>query len=138
MSTSLGTHEYPGGSPANVAYGLSKLGAGTALWTALGDDRLGDILRSHLTGAGVEVLDWAKPLASTSTAKVQLAEDGSAEYDFSVDLTIQERPLPVLPALLHVGSAAAFTDPGCRAVEDAACSAQARASLPLTRTSGRN
>lgn len=119
VSASFGTHEYPGGSPANVAYGLSKLGTGTALWTALGEDRLGGILRSHLVGAGVEVLDWAKPLASTSTAKVRLADDGSAEYEFSVDWNIQDVNLPWLPTLLHIGSAAAFTDPGCRAVENA-------------------
>lgn len=119
VTTSLGTHEYPGGSPANVAYGLSKLGTGTALWTALGDDRLGDVLRSHLTGADVELLDWAEPLASTSTAKVRLADDGSAEYEFSVDWSIQDVDLPWLPTLLHIGSAAAFTDPGCRAVENA-------------------
>ncbi len=119
VTTSSGTHEYPGGSPANVAYGLSKLGTETALWTALGDDRLGAIVRAHLDSAGVEVLEWAKPLTSTSTANVQLADDGSAEYEFSVDWSIQEVNLPWLPSLLHIGSAAAFTDPGCQAVENA-------------------
>ena len=33
-----GTVEHPGGSPANVAYGLGRLGADTALLTSIGDD----------------------------------------------------------------------------------------------------
>ena len=39
--TSAGTVEHPGGSPANVAYGLGRLGAATALLTSIGDDPRG-------------------------------------------------------------------------------------------------
>ncbi|GAB7008766.1 carbohydrate kinase family protein [Halorubrum trueperi] len=46
------THR-PGGAPANVAVGLSRLGAEPALWTRLGDDPFGDFLRETLANEGV-------------------------------------------------------------------------------------
>lgn len=119
VNTPRETHEYPGGSPANVAYGLAKLGASPALWTALADDSHGDLLRAHLRGAGAVVLPWAAPLKRTSTSTVVLADDGSAQYDFNVEWDIQKFDLPWIPRLLHVGSAAAFSTPGNYAVEDA-------------------
>ncbi|NEE34718.1 carbohydrate kinase, partial [Streptomyces sp. SID7982] len=46
---------HPGGSPANVAYGLARLGHDTTLLTQLGPDAHGRLIRDHLTAAGVEV-----------------------------------------------------------------------------------
>ena len=46
------THR-PGGAPANVAVGLSRLGAPPAFWTRLGDDLFGDFLRETLDEEGV-------------------------------------------------------------------------------------
>jgi len=46
------THR-PGGAPANVAVGLSRLGAPPAFWTRLGDDPFGDFLRETLDEEGV-------------------------------------------------------------------------------------
>jgi fructokinase len=48
-----GTTEHPGGSPANVAYGLARLGVNTGLHTAIGRDRRGAAIATHLAGAGV-------------------------------------------------------------------------------------
>ena len=42
-----GTVEHPGGSPGNVAYGLGRLGVGTALLTSLGDDPHGQTIERH-------------------------------------------------------------------------------------------
>ena len=44
----------PGGSPANVAVGLARLGVPTALLTRLGADGNGDALREHLEQSGGE------------------------------------------------------------------------------------
>jgi fructokinase len=41
VTTPGGTIEHPGGSPANVAYGLARLGVSTGLLTAIGTDRRG-------------------------------------------------------------------------------------------------
>jgi fructokinase len=38
----------PGGSPANVAVGLARLGAEVSLMTQLGDDHHGHLIRAHL------------------------------------------------------------------------------------------
>lgn len=43
----------PGGSPANVAVGLARLGVRTELLTCFGSDARGEDLRRHLAGAGV-------------------------------------------------------------------------------------
>jgi len=46
------THR-PGGAPANVAVGLTRLGSPPAFWTRLGDDPFGDFLRETLDEEGV-------------------------------------------------------------------------------------
>lgn len=119
VHTPQGTAKIPGGSPANVAYGLAKLGIRPSLWTALANDQHGDMIREHLDSAGVTVLPWATPKDRTSTSTVRLAEDGSPQYEFDVHWSIQARKLHKIPRLLHVGSAAAFCAPGNDAIEDA-------------------
>ena len=41
------TDEYPGGSPANVALALARLGRPTRLLTQIGDDARGELVRRH-------------------------------------------------------------------------------------------
>jgi fructokinase len=48
--------EHPGGSPANVAYGLARLGIPTGFLTSIGNDDRGAALVAHLIGAGVQIL----------------------------------------------------------------------------------
>lgn len=104
------TRASPGGSPANVAVGLSLLGITTELHTCLGADAHGDVLRSHLTAAGVR-LRTAASAAATSTAEARLAADGSADYRFEIGWdpgVISAGPV----RLLHAGSLALFLAPG--------------------------
>ncbi|WIN00537.1 carbohydrate kinase [Actinoplanes oblitus] len=104
--------ELPGGSPANVAAGLARLGNDVGLWTHLGDDPAGDLLREHLTGSGVELL--APVAGTTSRALARLRPDGSAHYDFTVDWPRWPGgPAPEEAAEhLHTGSIAALMAPG--------------------------
>ncbi|MFD1569733.1 carbohydrate kinase family protein [Halorubrum laminariae] len=44
----------PGGAPANVAVGLSRLGAGPAFWTRLGADPFGKFLGETLDGESID------------------------------------------------------------------------------------
>jgi fructokinase len=118
VATPEGTTEHPGGSPANVAYGLARLGVRTGLLTSIGTDRHGDALEDHLTGAGVTLLPGARSLERTSTATATIARDGSASYAF--DITWDVQPLdPALtpPRVVHTGSIASFLPPGAGAVK---------------------
>ena len=118
VTTPEGTYEHPGGSPANVAYGLARLGVRTRLLTSMGTDRRGDALEKHLPGAGVTLLPGSRSLERTSTATATIARDGSASYAF--DITWDVQPLdPALtpPRVVHTGSIASFLSPGAGIVK---------------------
>ncbi|MFG3054121.1 carbohydrate kinase [Kitasatospora sp. NPDC048239] len=109
---------HPGGSPANVAYGLARLGLPTTLLTELGADPNGRLIRAHLESAGVAVLNAPGEGARTPSALVELDEQGRARYTFDIEWTLAAAELPFVPGHLHIGSIAAVTDPGAAAVLD--------------------
>lgn len=113
-----GTVEHPGGSPANVAYGLGRLGVGTALLTSIGDDHHADAIEKHLRSAGVNLLPGSKGRGGTATATAVLASDGSASYDFDIRWDLPRTAPAALPKVLHTGSIATFLAPGAAAVRD--------------------
>ena len=104
--------EHVGGSPANVAIGLARLGHKVLLATALGADARGDIVRSHLEGNGVTVdngLDNGQP---TSTAIATLDERGAATYEFDLHWEPGTVAIAEGTGHLHTGSIAAVIQPG--------------------------
>lgn len=106
---------HPGGSPANVAYGLARLGHGVTLLTQLGPDADGRQIRDHLAGAGVEVrTDGAT--APTPSAAVTLDGAGQAAYTFEITWTLGPVSLEQPPRHVHTGSIAAVMEPGATAV----------------------
>lgn len=106
---------HPGGSPANVAYGLARLGHGVTLLTQLGPDADGRQIRDHLTGAGVEVrTDGAT--APTPSAAVTLDGAGQAAYTFEITWTLGAVSLEQPPRHVHTGSIAAVMEPGAASV----------------------
>ncbi len=112
VTTPSGQVEHPGGSPANVAYGLGRLGVSTGLLTSIGADARGTAIEAHLHSAGVTVLPGSRSLARTSAATVTVAADGSAAYDFDVTWDLPLTLLPSFPRVLHTGSIATFLAPG--------------------------
>jgi fructokinase len=118
VTTPQATSEHPGGSPANVAYGLARLGVNTGLLTSMGTDRRGEALEEHLTGAGVTLLPGSRSLERTSTATATIARDGSASYAFDITWDVQP-PDPALtpPRVVHTGSIASFLSPGAGGVK---------------------
>src|SRR5450755_4392089 len=74
---------HPGGSPANVALGLARLGVPVTLKTRLGRDAFGEMILAHLEASGVRV-DGGDGGVSTSLAIATLAA-GIASYDFRID-----------------------------------------------------
>jgi fructokinase len=116
VTTPAGTAEHPGGSPANVAYGLGLLGVSTSLLTAIGDDGRGRAIEEHLRQAGVALLPGSRLLPRTGSANSSLKADGSAEYSFDLSWELQTEALPI-PKLLHTGSIASFLAPGAEVVK---------------------
>lgn len=110
---------HPGGSPANVALGLARLGVTTRLHTAIGDDEDGALIRRHLGASAVALTPESVTAAPTSKAVATLAADGSAAYRFA--LTWAPAPVGDLgsPAVVHTGSIGAFLEPGSRVAADA-------------------
>ena len=114
------TAEHPGGSPANVALGLARLGRRADLLTRIGDDPRGRAVRMHLESSGVRLLPGSVTEGRTSTATATLDAAGVAGYDFDldwrvpIDVDLVTGPDPV--ACLHTGSIAAFLPPGGDAV----------------------
>ena len=100
---------HAGGSPANVAVGIARLGGHVRLATGLGDDEHGRLLRRHLSDAGVDVKACA--LERTPTATVTLGPDGAAGYNFDLAVDLPAIDLPTAAGWLHVGSLAAVIPP---------------------------
>ncbi|MFD1150921.1 carbohydrate kinase family protein [Saccharothrix hoggarensis] len=110
-----GYRPLPGGSPANTAVGLGRLGTQTALLARLADDRLGALLRAHLGTSNVDLGFAVTSTAPTTLAVVDVDRDGVADYSFYIDGCAdggwQPADLPTdLPpdAALHVGGSFAL------------------------------
>ncbi|MFD8205166.1 PfkB family carbohydrate kinase [Streptomyces sp. NPDC059695] len=108
---------HPGGSPANVALGLGRLGRDVTLLTQLADDPTGRLIADHLKGAGVRVEIGGAPVR-TPSAVVGLDAHGHAAYTFDIAWTLETDGLPgqERPGHVHIGSIAAVTAPGAAAV----------------------
>jgi len=109
---------HPGGSPANVALGLGRLGDPVTLMTHLGQDAFGEMISAHLQHSGVRVEGGPGKGSRTSLAVATLAA-GIATYDFRIEWDIGDlEPLPVETRCLHTGSLATVLEPGRADVEN--------------------
>lgn len=115
VRTTDGEVDAPGGSPLNVAVGLARLGAPATLLTQLGEDPRGALLRSYLADNGVALLEEPTSTGRTSVAVALLDDAGVAAYEFDLEWTLPQRPLPQVEGL-HVGSLGAALAPGRNAV----------------------
>ena len=109
----------PGGSPANVAVGLARLGVPTELVTRFGTDAYGDQLGAHLFGNGVQLAPGSvDPHFRTSTATATLDAAGVATYQF--DLSWEPPALSLSPGCpaVHTGSIATVLEPGATAIRE--------------------
>jgi fructokinase len=107
---------HPGGSPANVALGLARLGNQVSLVTRLGRDSFGEMVSAHLKASGVRVDAGLDAGAKTSLAVASLAA-GVASYDFRIEWDVGDlAPLPVEARCVHTGSLATALAPGAAQV----------------------
>ena len=106
--------EHVGGSPANVALALGRLGRPVQLLTWLAHDVYGDMVHRHLAASGVTVLGGSVSASATPVAIARVRPDGSTDYEFDVTFDL---PNPATlrvenPLVLHTGSIAAILEPG--------------------------
>lgn len=102
------TNEHPGGSPANVALGLSRLGVSTSLLTKLGNDVRGNTIKDHLNESGVVIDPASSSPEPTSVATATIDNDGSAHYNFELHWTFNSLPTSNQHQIIHTGSVASF------------------------------
>src|SRR5262245_49143817 len=109
---------HPGGSPANVAVALRRLGQPTALVTQIGADEYGALLNGYLATDGVEVVLAGPTNVPTSRALAHLDTDGAATYEFELSWDVRGLRLAAGSTALHVGSLGLVLEPGAREVLD--------------------
>lgn len=104
---------FPGGSPANVAVGLHRLGRPTTLVTCWGEDPPGALVRDHLLGTGVPV-ERAESASGRTTLALAYIDpaSGGATYEFLASWDPVALPLPPDATLLATGSLAIVVEPG--------------------------
>ncbi len=118
--------EHVGGSPANVAVGLARLGHPVRLATQFGTDPHGDLIDRHLRAEQVALTAGTRTDAPTSTALATLDQSGSAHYRFALNWNLPRVDLGDAHHV-HTGSIAATLAPGAE---------QVRLALTVARSAG--
>ena len=114
----------PGGSPANTAVGLARLGAPTRYFGRLSQGVLGRTLRAHLETSGVDLSGAVSASQQATLAIAALDERGRAGYDFYVDGTADwqwsagELAGAGTASTIHTGSLALVRAPGDAVILD--------------------
>lgn len=104
--------EYAGGSAANVAVALARLGRSVRFATSYAADERGRLIAEHLESAGVALASDPGAVDRTSTAEATIGVDGAAEYEFDLEWRlnpVEDEPRPVV---VHTCSLGAVLMPG--------------------------
>jgi fructokinase len=130
----------PGGSPANVAVSLARLGQPVRLLSRLSADGFGSQIRDYLVRNGVD-LDWAVTAAEPSSLAIASLNDaGQAGYDFHIDDTADwqwkraELPWRLGPPVVavHSGSLALALAPGAVVLEEFLAFERSRSAVTIS------
>ena len=104
--------EYAGGSAANVAVALARLGRPVRFATSWADDERGRLIAEHLESAGVELATDPHAVARTSTAEATIGVDGAADYEFDLEWRLNPVDTDPAPVVVHTCSLGAVLEPG--------------------------
>jgi len=114
----------PGGSPANTAVALARLGVPAMLLARLSEDGFGRLLREHFASSGVDLSRAVVAAEPSSLAVVAVGADGDASYRFDIAGTADWQwadaelgPLPEHVRAVHAGSLALSLPPGGAVLE---------------------
>jgi fructokinase len=106
------TVEYAGGSAANVAVALARLGRPVRFATSFADDERGRMVAAHLKTAGVQLATDPGAVERTSTALATIGADGAAHYDFDLAWRLNPVEDAEPPLVVHTCSLGAVLAPG--------------------------
>jgi fructokinase len=106
------TREHPGGSAANVAVALARLGRPVRFATSFADDEHGRLVAAHLEEAGVSLAADPGGVSRTSTAEATIGVDGAATYEFDLEWRLNEVTVDPHPLVVHTCSLGAVLAPG--------------------------
>jgi len=122
--------EHPGGSPANVALTLGRLGREVRLAAHLGRDHHGEQVRAWLAASDVRLTPGSDGAPATSVARAVIDASGAATYDFAITWDVPSGTAATDSTLaVHTGSIAAVLEPGASAVHDLVLAARGRATI---------
>jgi len=109
---------FPGGSAANCAVALSRLGRQVWFASAWGRDDYGELLARHLGDNGVTMAGDPARLERTASATATIGADGAASYVFDIAWDPAPAALPddVTAVVVACGSIGAVLDPGADVV----------------------
>jgi fructokinase len=108
--------EHVGGSPANVAVGLARLGHDVELATHIGADPHGQAIADLLEEEGISLATGSVVETSTPVAEAVLDAAGAASYHFEISWDLPAGLPTAGAAHVHTGSYAAVVAPGANAV----------------------
>ena len=115
----------PGGSPANTAVALARLGTKTYMKARTSSDQFGLEIRKHLTNQNVN-LDYSLVVSSPSSViNALIQKDGSAKYEANLEgaadygWTLEELNQVIDPdiQIVQLGSLTSYVEPGATNVE---------------------
>ena len=106
------TKEYAGGSAANVAVALARLGRPVRFATSFADDDHGRLVAEHLGSAGVTLASDPGAVSRTSTAEATIGVDGAADYEFDLEWRLNPVESDPDPLVVHTCSLGAVLSPG--------------------------
>lgn len=112
------TVEYAGGSAANAAVALARLGRQVRLLTSYADDDRGRILDAHLAAAGVGLAADPHLLDGTPTATAAIGPTGAATYAFDLEWRLDALPDLTDVRFVHVCSWGPVLEPGATRVRE--------------------
>lgn len=105
-----------GGSPANVAVGLARLGRRVELATSIGADARGRQIAAHLRANAVDLTPGSMHAVTSSTAIARIGADGGADYAFDIAWAPEPIVPTRMPDCVHTGSIGSWLAPGAAEV----------------------
>ncbi|MDF5756024.1 carbohydrate kinase [Spongiactinospora sp. TRM90649] len=130
---------HPGGSPANTAVALARLGTRTRFMGRIADDVFGRAFRERLAASSVDLTRSVRAVEPSTLAVATLDSGGRAAYSFHAEATAdwqwtpEELPPDALDSsvCLHTGSIALGRTPGGRVIEEFAAAARRRVTVSI-------
>lgn len=120
--TGLQLHVRPGGSPANTAVGLARLGDDVRFAGRLSSGILGRLLHDHLLAAGVDLRTSVTAPGEAALAIAAVDEQAKASYDFYLSSAVdwgwrdKELHIDADSVAIHTGSLALVMSPSDTAI----------------------